>query len=282
MFLYRTRHVSIYDITRCEQEKTAFHNYNLLLSWLDMEIDGKTAVITGASGKLAGKIAIALAEDGANCLCHYNSNAAAAEKLVEDITEMGQKATAVQADLTEPGGIDKLINAITQFGQPAVLVNSASIFEKRSVEKIDFISARKTMELNLIAPMVISCRFADLVKTAKQHSKTPTAKIINLIDIAADRPWAKHSLYCASKAGLAAATKAMAKELAPEFCVNAVAPGLIDWPADYSEQEKNRQLAMIPAGKSGCAEYIISAVKFLIENDYVTGQVITVDGGRSV
>ncbi|MCD4830986.1 MAG: SDR family oxidoreductase [Anaerohalosphaeraceae bacterium] len=247
-----------------------------------MEIKGKTAIITGSSGKLAGTVAITLAEAGANCLCHYNTNIQAANQLVEKIQSLGQTAITLQADLTTQDGIDKLLAGASELENLSILINSASVFEKRPIENIDFASARQTIDLNLISPIVISCQFAEAVRSANPAAKSPAAKIINLVDIAAEKPWAGYAVYCASKAGLAAATKSMAKELAPEFTVNAIAPGLIDLPEDCDEQEKAKQLAMIPASRCGEASEVAAAVKFLIENDYITGQVINIDGGRSV
>ena len=140
------------------------------------------------------------------------------------------------------------------------------------------------LNVNLIGPVMVSQQFMRSVNARPDDTgrEQPVAKIVNLVDIAAVRPWAEYALYCASKAGLVAATKSMAKELAPAVCVNAVAPGIVTWPDDMDEREKSRQLSKIPAGRIGWANDVVSAIMFLLKSDYITGEVITVDGGRGV
>ena len=103
-----------------------------------------------------------------------------------------------------------------------------------------------------------------------------------MLDVGAVRPWGEYAVYCSSKAGLLGATKALAKELAPAVCVNAIAPGVTTWPEDYSQAEKDRQLSFIPMRRIGGTNEITSAIIFLLESDYITGQVLCVDGGRSI
>jgi len=244
-----------------------------------MNVKGKIAIITGSTGKLGSKIALAIARAGADCVFHYNNNESLANELYEKAKSFGQKAITVGADLSNAEGIEKLFAASANFGVPAVLINSASIFKKQKLSDISFAQARETFDINLSSPIAISSCFATMVR-AKGPGQT--AKIINIADIAAERPWAQYCLYCASKAGLVAATKAMAKELAPDILVNAVSPGLIDLPETFDDKEKTHQVSMIPLARQGSAEDIVSAINFLIENDYVTGQVINIDGGRSI
>ena len=111
---------------------------------------------------------------------------------------------------------------------------------------------------------------------------TNQAKIINMVDVGAIRPWSEYAVYCSSKAGLIGATKALAKELAPAICVNAVAPGTATWPIDFSQTGKDHQLSFIPAGRIAGTNEITPAIIFLLESDYITGQVLCVDGGRSI
>ncbi|MHC4293043.1 MAG: SDR family oxidoreductase, partial [Planctomycetota bacterium] len=96
------------------------------------------------------------------------------------------------------------------------------------------------------------------------------------------RPWAEYILYCSSKAALIGATKALAKELAPSVCVNSIAPGLFTWPENFTDEQKNRQLSFIPLGRKTEAEDIAEGLIFLLKNDYITGQVLNVDGGRCI
>jgi len=249
-----------------------------------MELEGLTAVITGSSGKLGGVIALALAEAGCKCICHYHKNRQRAEELVEQVTGLGQEAIAVGADLTKTDEIEKLFAGAAAIGPVRILVNSVSIFQRQPLADVTFDNARGAMDINLVGP-VLACReFAQGVTAGQKsvESENPVGKIINLVDVGGIRPWANYAVYCASKAALIAATKSMAKELAPAVCVNAIAPGVITWPAGFSEEDKRRQLAHIPAGRTGYTSEITSAIIFLLKNDYITGQVLNVDGGRCI
>lgn len=244
-----------------------------------MELDGSTAIITGSTGTLGKAFALALAKAGCNCICHYHTNQLAAEELVEQITALGLQAAAVCADLTKPDQIEKLF-AGTILPPPRILVNSAAVFSRQKLAEVTFVDVQKVLNTNLIAPILLCRRFVQGVPACE--SKKATAKIINLVDVGASRPWAEYSIYCASKAGLIAVTRSLAKELAPRICVNAIAPGIITWQNDLDDKQKKRQLRHIPAGRAGTLEEITSSLLFLLENDYVTGQVINVDGGRSI
>jgi NAD(P)-dependent dehydrogenase (short-subunit alcohol dehydrogenase family) len=248
-----------------------------------MKLEGLTAVITGSSGKLGGATASALAEAGCRCVCHYHTNRQRAEELVSQIAGMGQEAIAVGADLTEEKEIKRLFDAAAAVGRVRILVNSVSVFEKQPLSDVTLDNARDVMDVNLTGPILACAQFARVVLSGQSsESENPVGKIINLVDVGGIRPWANYVVYCASKGGLIAATKSMAKELAPAICVNGVAPGVIAWPGRFSEEDKKRQLAFIPAGRTGEMSEFISAVIFLLENDYITGQVLNVDGGRCI
>ncbi len=248
--------------------------------YLDMEINDLTAVITGTSGIVGGAVAVALARGGCRCVCHYRHNEAAAVKIVNKIIADGGKAVAVQADLTDSGEISRLFGDFAGFAPPRILVNSASIFKKAAISEINYENAREILDIDLISPILVSAAFAESIKELEVLDNMPVAKIVNMVDIGGIRPWANYTMYCAAKAGLIAATKSMAKELAPAVCVNAVAPGVISWPGDADKAEYDRQVAMIPAGRVGTPEEIAKAVIFLTKNDYITGQTLNVDGGR--
>lgn len=246
-----------------------------------MELKDKTAIITGASGKLGSQIALTLAGAGCNCVCHYHKNAERADDLVTKINTMGQKAIAVQADLANPADIEKLFARAKELPISTVLVNSAALFAKEPTEDISYDRASQIIDTNLIVPILISAAFVKSIPD-RDTATEPLAKIINMVDIGAIRPWAGYTMYCASKAGLIAATKSMAKEYAPAVCVNAIAPGVIAWPEGFTEKDKARQLSMVPAARSGKISDITSTLMFLLQNDYITGQVINVDGGRCI
>ncbi len=247
-----------------------------------MELRKTTAVITGTSGLLGRNIALALAEHGCNCICHYNKNGNDAEQTVRQIHKTGQKAMAVKADLTKMEQINNLFERANKIGLPQILINSAAVFEKQSLDSVTFDDARKILDINLIAPIMTSKVFAKAVEEAFGSTGKAVGKIINISDVGGIRPWAGYALYCSSKAGLIGATKSLAKELAPSICVNSIAPGLVTWHGDLDEDAKKRQLSFIPVGRKAEPKEIADAAIFLLKNDYITGQVLNVDGGRCI
>jgi NAD(P)-dependent dehydrogenase (short-subunit alcohol dehydrogenase family) len=256
-----------------------------------MNLNGLTCLVTGSSGSLGSAITLAMADAGCHCICHYHTNKQKAESLVRQIKAMGLKAIALQADLRDTGQIDLLFEQCCTFGDIRVLINSAAIFIRRPLAEITGDTIREMLAVNLTAPL-IACRnlAAHLhLKNSCKPDQAPYAKIINLVDIGGIRPWADYAEYCASKAALIAATKSLAKELAPLATVNAVAPGIILPDAAAATQadfihvpDTQKRLDAIPLGRFGVAAEIVHAVLFLLSNDYITGQVIQVDGGRVI
>ncbi len=247
-----------------------------------MELTGKTAVITGSSGRLGGAIALALGEGGCNCVCHYSSDRRKAKELVEQIKGLGVKAAAVGADLSEAGQIESLFEKAAEFGGPQVLINSAAVFTKVALSEVTIEEARRVLDVNLTTAILTSQAFAKRIGDKSGNSEAIVGKIINISDVAGIRPWANYILYSSSKAGLIGATKALAKELAPRICVNSVAPGLVTWPEDFSDEQKERQIKLIPLRRIAETKDVTAAIVFLLENDYITGQVLNVDGGRCI
>ena len=247
-----------------------------------MELKNTVAVITGSTGKLGSEIALAIAKAGCDCICHYNKNKQKAEQLTEQIGHLGQNAIAVSADLTCPDQIKVLFEKASKLGAPQILINSAAVFTRQPLQQVTFENAQKVLSLNLIAPILISKHFAEIIRAKFPEPNSVVGKIINISDTGAIRPWAEYAVYCSSKAGLVGATKALAKELAPAICVNSIAPGIIDWPAQFNEKEKTRQLSLIPANRFARPDEITKAILFLLENDYITGQVLNIAGGRCI
>jgi len=247
-----------------------------------MELKGITAVITGSSGRLGYAITKALAEAGCNCLCHYHRNRQTAEALADQIQKLGVKAMAVSADISRPEQIEALFAEATKLGTPQILINSAAVFSRQFLNQITFEQAQEVLNTNFIAPILTSRAFAKIIKAKFSTAKSVVGKIINITDVGGIRPWSGLTVYCASKAALICATRSLAKELAPGIYVNAVAPGMVTWPGDYDESSKNRQLSLIPAGRIAEPTEIADAVIFLLKNDYMTGQILNVDGGRCI
>jgi pteridine reductase len=250
-----------------------------------MELTNTGCLITGSTGVVGGAIAMALARAGADCVCHYHTQAERAGQLAGDIVRLGRKAMVLQADLRSPEAIDDLLEKASGFGPVRVLVNSAAVFGRRKLDDITPQSIREILDMNLAAPLLISRAFVRkfVGQAGGAASINPIrAKIINIADIGGQHPWAEYAEYCASKAGLIAMTQALAKELAPTITVNAVAPGIVTWPESLDETHKQKAISRIPLGRFAAPEEIAEAVVFLIRNDYITGQILQIDGGRGI
>jgi NAD(P)-dependent dehydrogenase (short-subunit alcohol dehydrogenase family) len=247
-----------------------------------MELKRALAIITGASGQLGSRIAIDLGKAGCDCICHYHNNKQRADEVVQQIQQTGRKAVAVGADLTDVKQIEALFAKTGELGTPTILINSAAVFKREKLEEATFEDARHTLDLNLTAAIMTSQAFAKIIHAKFGKSEQVVGKIINISAVEAIRPWARAIAYCSSKAGLIGATKSLARELAPAICVNSVAPGLVTWPEGISEEGKQRILKLIPMARVAKPEDVTAAIIFLLQNDYITGQVLNVDGGRVI
>lgn len=250
-----------------------------------MELNGASAIITGASGGLGSEIALSLAAKGLHCLCHYNSNSEKAGEVVQTILAGGSKALAVQADLADAASAPLLFNKACELGPVRVLINSASIFQRNKIGTFSAEDVSKLMEVNLTAPLRLCNEFARYLQASGNNwteSENAFAAIVNMVDVAGVKPWAEYSPYCTSRTGLIGMTKSLAKEFAPGITVNAIAPGIVTWPGKMDPSEEQKQLKMIPAGRFGEPKDITRTIDFLLENDYITGQTVSIDGGRSL
>jgi NAD(P)-dependent dehydrogenase (short-subunit alcohol dehydrogenase family) len=220
-----------------------------------------------------------------DCVCHYHHNADAAQHTAEKIRAMGRKAVAVGADLASANAAELLMAEAQKLGPVRVVVNAASIFARGAIGALNASEVSAMLAVNLTAPMLLCDAFARYLKLAgidSQKEQDTLAAIINMVDVAGIKPWGGYSPYCASRAGLIGLTKSLAKELAPAVTVNAVAPGIVTWPGKMDASDEQRQLKMIPAGRFGVPKDVTRTIEFLLDNDYITGQVICVDGGRSI
>jgi len=247
-----------------------------------MDLQDKVAIVTGSTGSLGSQLVLALAKAGCSCVCHYHSNKAKAEQLVSDIKSMKGKALAVKADLTDQKQIEALFTEAARLGPAQILVNSASVFLRTPLADVTFDQGRRVIDLNLTACILTAKTFAKYIQMPSKKTDVPVAKIINITDIAGTSPWAQYSLYCASKAGLIGATKALAKELAPDILVNSIAPGIATWPTKMDDEFKKRQLHFIPMRRFAETKEIAAGLLFLLQNNYITGQTLNIDGGRSI
>ena len=246
---------------------------------MDDSLQGKVILVTGAARRIGAAIARRLHASGANVLLHYRGAEAEAASLEAELNAARAKsATKVKADLLAPIAPRSLVSAaMERFGRLDVLVNNASTFYPTPVGSIEAGHWEELMGSNLRAPLF-------LAQEAAPQLKANGGAIVNVADIHAERPLKGYLVYSVAKAGLVALTRALALELAPEIRVNGVAPGAIAWPEDgqFEVAERARIVAGTPLARLGSAEEIARAVHFLATAPFVTGQILAVDGGRSV
>jgi pteridine reductase len=246
-----------------------------------MDSPAPVALITGAAHRLGAHTARHLHGRGWNIVIHYRSRQDQAEALKSELNALREhSAVILQADLSEPDSIAPLAEqAIAAWGRLSGLVNNASVFYPNPTEKARNQDWDAVMDTNLRAPFFLG-------QACLPALRESGGAIVNLIDIYSQRPLADHPLYCASKAGLASLTLSWAKDLAPEVRVNGVSPGAILWPegdAEIDPQYQQSILAKSPLAKTGQPDDIAGAIAFLLcDAPFITGQILSVDGGRSL
>ena len=237
-------------------------------------LDGKTALVTGSGKRIGRSCALALANMGARVIVHYNhskSEALETAAALDRITE----STAIKADLTDKEQIDDLFDtSVKKFGSIDILVNSASVFPSDSVLNFTVEDYTNNFAINAFAPLLLSRLLAG------QKTAADRRDIINFLDTRITDFDKKHAAYHLSKRDLFAITRMLALELAPEVRVNAIAPGLILPPPGESEEYLENLKATNPLGKTGSLDDITRALVFLLTNEFITGQVLFIDGGR--
>ncbi|MEW5862843.1 MAG: pteridine reductase [Pseudomonadota bacterium] len=244
-----------------------------------LALDGKVALVTGAPRRIGAAIVRRLHAAGAAVLIHYRGSEAQAAQLEDSLNaQRAGSAARVKADLLAPVAPRALVEGVlARFGRLDLLVNNASSFYPTPVGKIEVHHWEEIVGSNLRAPLFLS-------QEAAPHLAKESGAIVNVADIHAERPLRGYPVYSVAKAGLVALTRSLALELAPAVRVNAVAPGAIVWPEDgqFEPPERGRILATTPLARMGRMEEIAEAVHFLATAPFVTGQVLAVDGGRSI
>jgi pteridine reductase len=242
-------------------------------------LSGKTALITGGARRVGACIARTLHGAGANVVIHYRGSATDAKALAKDLNAARANSAALaQADLLDLTRHAALVEtAVNTFGQLDVLVNNASSFYPTPVGKITEAHWNDLLGSNLKAPLFLSQAAAPAL--TRTHGL-----ILNLADIHGLRPLRRYTTYCIAKAGLIMLTKSLARELGPNVRVNAIAPGPVMWPEDGADTALQKKIIERTALKrSGSPEDVArTALFFCAEAPYVTGQILAVDGGRSV
>jgi pteridine reductase len=240
-----------------------------------MGLNGRVALVTGSARRLGRSIAGALAEAGCAIVIHHHASSAEAGDAVRECQAHGVDAEAFQADLGDPSQIDRLFAQLeSSFGRLDILVNNAAIFAGAPATQITPEEWNRVLNLNLRAPFFCSQHAARLMK------RTGAGSIVNIADVAAFQAWPGYAHYCVSKAGLVMATRVLARALAPEVRVNAVAPGPVLPPDDASAAERERLAELTALKRLGRPEDVVQAVLFLVGSSYITGETIVVDGGK--
>jgi pteridine reductase len=242
-------------------------------------LTGKSVLVTGAARRIGAAVAQALHAQGANVIVHYRSSAQAAEELCRTLNAArGDSALALQADLTDTSALAGLIERVVQgFGRLDILLNNASSFYPTPLGGITGAHWDDLMATNLKAPLFLS-------QAAAPHLRRTSGLILNMTDIHAVRPLRQHTVYCIAKAGLVMLTRSLARELGPQVRVNGIAPGPILWPAGGADDDQREQVVSRTALKRmGEPGDIARAVLYFAKDaPYVTGQILAVDGGRSI
>ncbi|NOR37240.1 MAG: pteridine reductase [Woeseiaceae bacterium] len=242
-------------------------------------LDNHVALITGAARRIGAAIARTLHAQGADVAIHYRGSAEEAADLTDELnSQRADSAASYAADLTDMAGLNTLVEEVVAWhSRLDILVNNASSFYPTPVGEITEDQWDDLIGTNLKAPLFLSQAALPALREAR-------GVIINIVDVHSQRPLRDHTVYGPSKAGLAMLTRSLAKDLAPEVRVNGVSPGAILWPENgMSGATKDAILEQVPLGRPGTPDDVANAVLFLAKDaDYVTGQIIAIDGGRSV
>jgi pteridine reductase len=241
-----------------------------------VQLEGRAALVTGAGRRLGRAIAVALGARGMHVGVHYGSSAAGARETATEIERSGGRAACLQADLTEPDAPAALVDrAVAALGRLDVLVNSAAVMVRTPVGEVTPADWDAMFALNLRAPFFAA-------QAAAPHLARQRGAIVNLADLAAFETWPAYVPHGISKAGVVQMTRALARVLAPDVRVNAVAPGTVLLPDSWPDDAARRLVETTPLRRLGGPEDVTRAIVFLLESDYITGETILVDGGRHI
>ena len=229
------------------------------------------ALVTGAAHRLGKAFALTLARLGYDIVLHYHSSSDEALQTRLEIESLSRNVTLAQADLTQPSEIQSLLSTIQSLD---VLVNSAAFMPGGKVDSLSLENWDTALDLNLRAPFLLA--------QACASKMTEGGLIVNITDVGAQKAWSRYPSYTVSKAALESLTKILARALAPKIRVNAIAPGFVLQSDIVPAEEWERLIGRIPLKRPARTEEITSALEFLLQNQYVTGQTIVVDGGYSL
>jgi NAD(P)-dependent dehydrogenase (short-subunit alcohol dehydrogenase family) len=249
---------------------------------------GKTALLTGAARRLGLASALALARAGADVAITFKDSARQAQQAVVDLSGFGVRAFAFHCDVTDEASVRSMMKeAGRELGRIDILVNNAASYETVEFEKLTVTQWDSTFAANTRGPFVVTREALKYMRNSRRRgsaAKSPLeAKIINMGSLGGIQPWVTHAHYCSSKAALHMLTKVMAKALAPDIAVNAIAPGMIDLGEKSAAAFMRKMAKQTPMQRNGRADEIAKAVLFFATApQFITGQILVVDGGRSL
>jgi 3-oxoacyl-[acyl-carrier protein] reductase/pteridine reductase len=237
-------------------------------------LEGQVALVTGAAKRIGRSIALRLAADGAGVAVNYKTSKGDAESLVRELRAGGCKASAIGADVSKRAEVERMFADVErEFGRLDVLVNNAGMFFPAKFENLMDEQWNRIMDTNLKSQFLCAQLAAPMMK------RQGRGRIINLSSLGGLLAWPAYTHYCVSKAGSIMLTRCLARALGPEILVNSVAPGTIQFPGEAPDEEYIRR---VPLHRTGTGDDIAGAVAYLATADFVTGQVIVVDGGRAL
>jgi 3-oxoacyl-[acyl-carrier protein] reductase/pteridine reductase len=244
---------------------------------------GKACLVTGGALRLGRASALALAEAGADVAITFRNSARDAQRTVIDLSAHGVRAFALHCDVTDEASVKAMMkDAGRELGRIDVLVNNAAIYATADFERITLRQWDDIFASNTRGPFLVSREALKWMRRKRTGARgsAAEAKIIHMGSLGGLRPWPTHAHYCSSKAALHMLTKVMAKALAPEIAVNAVAPGMIDFGEKSAAAFMKRMAKQTPMQRNGCADEIAAAVLFFATApQFITGQILAVDGG---
>lgn len=232
---------------------------------------GSLALVTGAAHRLGRIFALTLARNGYDILLHYHSAEEEARQTRLEIESMGRRVLLSQADLADP---EQIVSLVANIDSLRVLVNSAAFMPAGNTETLSIESWDLSLDLNLRAPFLLARECATRMPAG--------GLIVNITDVGAQKAWSRYPSYTVSKAALESLTRILARALAPEIRVNAIAPGFVLQSEIVPAEEWERLIKRVPLKRPAQPEEIASALEFLLKNEYITGQTIVVDGGYSL
>ena len=237
---------------------------------------GKVALVTGAGKRIGRSVALRLASEGADVAVNYRSSKSEADEVVAQIVAMGRCAVAVQADVAKRAAVIALFAAVEkEFGRLDILVNNAGMFFPAKFEELTEEQWDRILDTNLKSQFLCSQAAAPMLR------RSGHGRIINFASLGGLLAWPAYTHYCVSKAGVIMLTRCLARALAPEITVNAIAPGTITFDGDAPGLAED-YVQRAPLHRTGTAKDIDDAVVFLVQSAFITGQVIVVDGGRTL